>query len=654
MILRLILSIVLVLALVPAPAAAAGEGAAAALRAALALAAARDWPRAVAAAAGAGAVGQDVIEWMRIRDGAGDVAAARAFLARRPDWPGLPLLREKAEAALAAPGGPAADPAAVLAFFRDAPPVTGAGARALAAALAAAGRAGEAEAEAVRAWTAGVPMTAGDEADLLGRHGRALARHHAARLDLLLWQGRDGEARRLLPLVDAGRRRLAEARLALQSREAGVDARVAAVPADLAADAGLARDRFVWRMRADRYEAAAELILERSESAARLGDPAAWAERRALLARREAREGDARRAYRIAARHHLAGGGAEVAELEFLAGFVALRRLGDPARALGHFRTLERAVTTPISLARALYWQGRAEEAMGDTAAAAASFARAARHQTAYYGQLAAERAGIAMDPRLVTPGRAGDWRQAGFRRSSVFAAATLLAAAGDTALARRFLLHLAEGLDASGLALLADYALAAGEANWAVTIAKQAAGRGVILPAAYFPLVDLGARHDRVAPELALAIARRESEFDPAVVSPAGARGLMQVMPATAERMARALGLPWDPDRLTRDGAYNARLGLAYLAELEDEFGANPALLAAAYNAGPGRPRAWLDTIGDPRTGAVDPVDWVETVPFAETRSYIMRVVESLPIYRARLAGRPLPFRPTAEIRGR
>lgn len=650
--LRLVLTFVLILAFGPPPAAAEGASGAgaAALRDALAHAAGRAWPQAVAAAAPAGAVGRDVIEWLRLRDGAGDLAAARAFLARRPDWPGLPLLRAKAEATI----GADEPPAAVVAFFADAPPVTGAGARALAAALAARGEARAAEAEAVRAWRTPLPFEAADEAALLGRFGSALAAHHTARLDQLLWQGRAAEAGRMLPLVDDGWRRLAEARLALRARAPGVDARVAAVPAALAGDPGLAYERFVWRMRADRYGPAAELLLQRSSSAAALGDPALWGQRRALLARRELRTGDARRAWRLAAHHHIADGGAEVAELEFLAGFIALRRLGDPARAVAHFRALEAAVSTPISLARALYWQGRAQEAAGDRAAAAAAYAAAARHQTAYYGQLAAERTGVAMDPALAAAGRQGDWRQAGFRASSVFAAAELLAAAGDGQLARRFLLHLAEGQEARGLADLADFALTRGEANWAVLIAKEAAGRGIILPAAYFPLVELGAAEAAVPRELAVAIARRESEFDPAAVSPAGARGLMQLMPATAERMARRTGLPYAAARLTADPAYNARLGIAYLAELRAEFGANPALLAAAYNAGPARARAWLAEIGDPRDPGVDPVDWVEMVPFAETRTYIMRVVESLPIYRARLAGRPVPLRPTAELRAR
>jgi soluble lytic murein transglycosylase len=156
------------------------------------------------------------------------------------------------------------------------------------------------------------------------------------------------------------------------------------------------------------------------------------------------------------------------------------------------------------------------------------------------------------------------------------------------------------------------------------------------------------------VAPELALAIARRESEFDPAIVSPADARGLMQILPGTADLMARRLGIEVETAALTRDAELNARLGAEYLAQLAEEFGQSVVLIAAGYNAGPGRPRRWVQEFGDPRMPGVDPIDWIEAVPFTETRNYIMRVMESLVVYRARLAGAPVPLRLTEELSAR
>jgi soluble lytic murein transglycosylase len=415
---------------------------------------------------------------------------------------------------------------------------------------------------------------------------------------------------------------------------------------------GLAYERFIWRMRKDRYEEAATLIVDSSSSAETLGRPEDWAERRALLARRLLRDGDPRMAYRVAAPHHLAGG-SDYADLEFIAGFVALRHLGDAQAGLDHFRRLTAAVSTPISLARGAYWEGRALDQLGQTDAARAAFARAAQNHTAYYGLLAAERQGMPLDPEILGRQQYPDWQTASFADSSVLQAAILLQQAGDRALAKRFLLHLAEGLNAQELGQLGDMALSLDEPHFAVLIGKQAAERGIILPRVYYPVTDLVPDGLAVSRALALSIARRESEFDPGVISPAGARGLMQVMPETARMMATKLGKGFDRARLTSDPAYNAALGSEYLKQLLEEFGPSIALIASGYNAGPGRPRAWVEQFGDPRRDDVDVVDWVEMIPFSETRTYVMRVAESVVIYRAKLKGEAGPIDITGELKG-
>jgi soluble lytic murein transglycosylase len=225
--------------------------------------------------------------------------------------------------------------------------------------------------------------------------------------------------------------------------------------------------------------------------------------------------------------------------------------------------------------------------------------------------------------------------------------------AAGDKGGAKRFLLHLAESLDGTELDQLADMTLALDEPHLALAIAKAAAERGVILPRAYFPLTDMVPDGLPVSRALALSITRRESEFNPVVGSSAGAQGLMQLMPATAKRMAEVTGQDFSVGRLTSDPAFNVTMGSAYLRVLVDEFGPSVALVASGYNAGPGRPRRWVGEFGDPRDPSVDVVDWVETIPFTETRTYVMRVVESLVIYRAKLKGAVGPVRVTAELRG-
>jgi soluble lytic murein transglycosylase len=582
-----------------------------------------------------------------LRAGDGTLGEYEEFLVRRADWPGMPLLKEKGEAAVAR----STTPARIIAYFAGQAPATGVGAVALVGALQAVGRVAEAEDVAMKAW-ADLRFSAEEEAALLALSPGSLALVHEVRLDRLLWQDRTTEAQRMLSRVPEGWQKLARARLALDAGSDGVNALIAAVPTALQNDPGLAYGRFVWRMKRDRYDDALSLILERSESATLLGDPTAWADRRAILTRWLIRQNRAKEAYRVASRHHTTGG-SDYADLEFLSGFIALRKLNDPKTALAHFKHLEAGVATPISMSRALYWQGRAQEAAGDKAASTASYQKAARHQTAYYGLLAAERLGKSLDAGLLSNARPSDWRTAGFTKSSVHHAALLLLQAGDLQLAKRFWLHLGESLDAQGLDQLGDMALSLNQPHIAVLVGKAAAERGIILTRPYFPVAEIVPDGLAVSRAFALSIARRESEFDPSARSHADARGLMQLLPSTAKHMADKLSVPFDAGRLTSDPAYNAKLGSAYLAQMVEEFGPSVALVASGYNAGPGRPRRWINDFGDPRRPDVDVVDWVEAIPFTETRTYVMRVVEGIVIYRAKLRGAPGPVRVTAELKG-
>jgi soluble lytic murein transglycosylase len=619
-----------------------------AFRDALAASAAGDWTAALTAAKGAAPEGGDVILWQWLRASQGTLGDYESFLARRPDWPGLPLLKERGELAVAR----STDPARVLAYFGADLPQTGTGAVAYIRALDALGRTIEAEAEALRAW-ATLKFTAEDQANIMALHGPALGVIHELRLDRILWDGeRQGEAARMLPLVSKGWQAMATARMALRADKDGVNALIAAVPGALQDDSGLAYERFIFRMRADNYADATTLILERSDSAGRLGDPEAWAARRILLTRWLMRNGRAEDAFRVASGHQMTKGDG-YAELEFLAGFVALRKLGDPERALKHFTLLKASVVTPISLARADYWIARAHEAAGDSAGATAAYQSAAQYHTAYYGLLAAEKLGLSLDPALISDAPPnGDWRSEPWAASSVLTAARQLSAVGDRTQAKRFILHLAESLDDRQLALLAETAFEMNEPHIAVLIGKRAADRGLILPRPYFPMPSLVPDTLPVSRALALAISRRESEFDTNARSPAGAQGLMQLMPGTAKDTAKKLGLEYQEGWLTSDPAYNVTLGSAFLRQLADEFGPSIALIASGYNAGSRRPREWVATYGDIRNGA-DPVDWVESIPFAETRTYVMRVTEGVVIYRARLKGVAGPVRILSELTG-
>lgn len=603
-----------------------------------------DWNAALRVSGQRGSVSRDIIVWHWLREGFGSSGDVLVFLERRPDWPGLAWLRRKSE-----PVFTGADPDRVLKFYADMPPQTAEGALNYAVALKAKGRIGEAEADIVTAWRT-MPMGSGLQKSYLENFATLLKPHHAARLDRMLWDGHLVSAGQMLSLVSSDERKLAEARIALQKRQPGVDTKVSAVPKSLADAPGLAFDRFVWRDKKELDDSAVDLMLARSTGPDALGEPDKWAEGRRRLARLEMRSGSAARAYDVAANHHMTPEmGYGYADLEWLAGFLALRKLNDPATAVRHFQNFLDAVKSPISKGRGGYWLGRAYAELGDAEKAYDAYAMGADYQTSFYGLLAAERIGRPFDSELANPRRAPHWRQAEFADSSVLEAGLLLLKAGEANLSERFLTHLVEGLDPVQASQLGDLVIELQQPHLAVMIAKRAATNGTVLPAAYYPVHPVADMRLPMAKEMTLAIARRESEFDPVVVSGAGARGLMQVMPATAKLVAGELGIlgGHQTGRLTTDWKYNAKLGANYLSGLAADFNGNVVMMAAGYNAGPRRPISWMERYGDPRAGEVDIVDWIETIPFSETRNYVMRVTESLPVYRARLgqAALPIPF---------
>lgn len=596
-----------------------------------------DWSGARTIASDVSPIAYDLIEWHRLREGKGTAEEVMLFLDLNPDWPGLDWLRKKSEPAMLD-----ASDADIMLFFKEDLPQTAQGAMAHARALKAIGQNGSAEAGLVLAWRS-MAIGPSTHTKMLAQYGDLLKEHHIARLDMVLWKDWDKNIQRMIPLVPEGYQKLAKARMGLRARSKGIDGLVSAVPASLQSDPGLTFERFVWRSRKGLVDGAVELALSASKSAKTLGEPEQWANRRRSLARQLMRNKEYKKAYALASQHHLFEG-ASFADLEWLSGYLSLRFLNDPKKALTHFEAHQSAVVTPISRGRAGYWIGRAQEDLGDAKAAKASYADGAEYQSSFYGLLAAERAGLPFDQSLAGQASLPDWRKASFMGSSVFQAAVLALQAGELTLSERFFTHLTESLSPLEAAQLGRVALDLNEPHIAVMIGKRAASSGITIPAPYYAVHDLAKTKHPIATEFALAIARRESEFDPVVISGAGARGLMQVMPATAKNVAGELGIDYAKEKLTADWRYNAKLGTAYLARLEKQFGGNPIMMAAGYNAGPGRPVRWMDVYGDPRQGEIDIVDWIEHIPFRETRNYAMRVSESLPIYRARLGKDALP----------
>ena len=374
-------------------------------------------------------------------------------------------------------------------------------------------------------------------------------------------------------------------------------------------------------------------------------------ERRANLARQALEDGDVAGAYRIAAQN-FGNIGPDYADSEWVAGFIALTRMDDPERAVGHFTRFQAAVSTPISLGRAGYWLGRAHERAGEAEAARNAFAMAAAYQTSFYGQLAAEKLASPPDVRLAGEKAAPDWSAVPFVESSVVKAARFLHLADDERRASQFFRHAAEERPPETRAALAQMAIDLGRPQIGIRIAKDAAAEGIILPDQYYPLHPSPEETWPVPTEYMMAIARQESELDATAASSAGARGLMQLMPATAKHMADDAGVPFSPARLGTDAKYNARLGTEYLSHMLDRYDGSYVLATAAYNAGPGRVDQWLEANGDPRGDGSDASTGSRRSLQRDPQLRDARA-QALHVYRARLKGEATPVRLVADING-
>ncbi|MFN4282616.1 MAG: lytic transglycosylase domain-containing protein [Alphaproteobacteria bacterium] len=560
------------------------------------------------------------------------------FLKANPEWPNQTALRRAAEEAMTAE----TSDRAVLDWFAGGEPRSTQGRMRLIVALKNAGRQEEAVAYIRKTWIE-ANFGSDQERDFLKAHGGQLrAQDHRARVDRLLWDGRGWEAERVLKFVDKGYQLVAQARIQLRGMGSAADAAIRKVPKELLNDPGLVYERVRWRRRKELDVEARQLLANPPKELVR---PDAWWAERAILARRALRTGEASLAYELVGKQSQASGAA-LAESEWLAGWISLRFLGNPQRALTHFTRLHDNVRFPVSLSRGAYWAGRAAEAKGDKKLALQWYAKAATHVTTFYGQLAA--AHLQSEPGALLPAdpQPTPALRKSFAERELVKAARLVAGAKDRRLLRAFTLALVEQVQsAEEQELVTELAGELGRPDLAVTAAKFAVRRGVQLVSTGYPVNGVPLRAATgVERELLLGLMRQESAFDVEALSPAGARGLMQIMPATAKGLAKQVGVPYVEQRLTGDPDYNVTLGSRYLSDLIDQFGGSYVMAIAAYNAGPGRVRAWVRAYGDPRAGALDIVDWIELIPFEETRDYVQRVLENTQVYRTRLAaGKPV-----------
>lgn len=577
-------------------------------------------------------VAQKLVRYYRLSAPNGATAPEiSAFIAQNPDWPNQALLeRRRQEALVQEPDGPALAEACKTATLSVA-------LQRCAEAFANAGKSAEAAEAARKAWISGM-TDAGQETAFMQRWGGVITPSDQwARFDALAWSNPAAAARQI-DRLDGNHRAVAQARLAFKRDDPRALTLLPALPLDLI-DPGLFLEQARYLRRGQQDAEAFALwtaqgpVAERAAPADHLAD--FWAERN-ILARRLLRNGRAADAYAIAAAHAQAGA-EQTADAEFLAGFIALRRIGDPAAAQRHFAKVASVSKAAITQGRAHYWLGRAGEAAKRDPRP--EYSLSAAWPLTFYGQLAA--AALGEDPAArIRSLRDPSWSRdqaLDYTTRETARAAAFLTAWGDPRRARAFLLRLDElAPDPADRALTAEFATRLGMPDMAVAVARRMGRDGLMLPEAGWPAPYTPPGPAETAASLGLM--RQESNFDTAALSSSGARGLMQLMPATAQSVARQIGEPTSLTALVADPEHNMRLGVAYFQAMLDQFGGSLPLAIAAYNAGPNRVQEWLTTIGDPRgRDQAAMIDWIEQIPIAETRNYVQRVIENIVVYRAR-----------------
>ncbi|MFP6710186.1 MAG: lytic transglycosylase domain-containing protein [Rhodospirillales bacterium] len=565
------------------------------------------------------------------------------FIENNSNWPSQRRLRQRAEEAMTAN----MDPERVLNWFKDHEPLTSDGGIRLGAALLKLERKPDAIKILRKTWVEG-NFGARQERQFYKRYRRFLTReNHIERLERLLWRGRYYPVRRMLMKVNKDYRALAFARITLRRYRGAVDRAISKVPKELLSHQGLVFERMRWRRRKGRDLAARELLQNLPEN---LSHPERWWREKAILARRALRAGHVSEAYRLAKDHGLAKGKGFV-EGEWLAGWIALRFLKESKPAFEHFKSLFETAKYPISRSRGAYWAGRASEQMKKPKQAKIWFTKAAVYPLAYYGQLAAAKI-ESEDPLALPPAPENDIEEKKkFEADELVKVVRVLAKAELFDLLRPFIRTLnKENASPTWRLNVAILARQSGRPDLAIYTAKQAYRAGITLAEDGYPLLPLP---KKIKMEVALihALIRQESAFNIKAISHAGARGLMQLMPATAKRVAKKYRLPYLRRNLTTDTEYNLRLGQAYLSGLLEQFKGSYILSLAAYNAGPARANRWIKRNGDPRDKNVDAIDWVEMIPFNETRNYVQRVIENLHVYRKRLNQTEIAFNPEGDL---
>lgn len=562
-------------------------------------------------------------------ESAANYKTVMAFAEKHPDFPAMNKIRETAEKAMPGdiPNGEA------LAWFSKNPPQTTFGMKTYSAALMRAGQKQKAIAE-INTWWRTVSLTPADQSKAYMAFATYLdKRAHEDRLRMLIFKSQYTNARALAEAMGSGYAALTEARIALRGGKDGVNAYLGRVPSTLVNDEGLLFDRLQWRRKKDENVGAIEILNKTPEQDAMYA-PDDWGKERAIMVRRLMEEGKYGLAYRLSAKHKLKSGSG-FATNEWAAGWLALEYLGKPWEAFEHFERLYHNVETPISKSRAAYWAGLASERLRHPEVAQKWYAVGAKLSTTFYGQLSAEKLGQAAAISRASVNASG------FGNGSLANAARWLKANGYKAEAAMFLNKMIDvARTPQDFAAVSDLAGDLSMKNVGIKAAQECEKKtGQTLVGYAFPRIEKYMPKVDVEWALVHALVRQESRYDTEALSSAGARGLMQLMPRTAEEVARKAGISHQTAWLTARPGHNVELGTRYLDKLLKKYDGNYAMALAAYNAGPSRVDRWAKEIGDPRNPKVNLVNWIELIPIYETRNYVQRVLEGVYVYRQTLS---------------
>lgn len=582
-------------------------------------------------------VARKLAEWLILRsdDNGASAERYRAFVSANPSWPSQTFLRRRIEAAL---WDDHRDDATVWSWFENESPISAKGRLALAKVMLGRGDRANAERLVREAWRSD-GMSEDTESTALDLFGALLtAADHRARMDTLLY-GTEQEAggMREAKRLGSGYVALAKARIASNRKASNARSLLDAVPGELRSDAGYVFAKIQLLRREEKFAEAAQLMMNAPRDPARLHNLDEWWIERRLLARKMLDVGEHKSAYLIARDAALPSRDIYKTEQEFTAGWIALRFLNEPTVAAQHFARIGVGSVNPTALARAGYWQGRAAEASGRAQEARAAYGRAAEQSTSYYGQLARAKLGL---PQLELNGPP---RGRGAERLEIVRAVQLLYELDEREIAVPIFADMGENGDPDALVGLAELTAKYSDARGMLLVGKAALNRGLPFDHYAYPVNGIPPFKQfgpEVEPSVVYAICRQESAFNMAVVSPAQAYGLMQVTPDAGKYVTKRAGVGFDLSRMKTDPVYNAALGAAELGGLLEDYRGSYIMTFAGYNAGRGSVKKWVERYGDPRDPKVDAVDWVEQIPFSETRNYVQRIMENLQVYRARFGG--------------